>query len=255
MKAEWRFRAAIAALTLIACVRVASTYRVFSNTADELQHIAAGYQYLTGRYTIDVSHPPLGRAMCALPLLLTGVPPPTHLDDDNQRGLDLLFYKDRYVKNLAHARMGNLVFLITAIIALAAWARRTFSDSVAIVAVALFTTMPAVLAHAGLATTDMAGVAGLTLALLALDCFLAEQTWSRAITLGFAIAIGILGKASFFFFFPLCALIAFFTRGPLRIEWRRLAVVAVAVFFFVWGGYTFDFARPLDVTQHATWVM
>ena len=52
---------AIVILALIACIRVASTYRVFSPIIDEPNHLAAGFEFLTERYTIDVSHPPLAR--------------------------------------------------------------------------------------------------------------------------------------------------------------------------------------------------
>jgi hypothetical protein len=57
------FWAAVTVLTLIACVRVASTHRVFSEVLDEPAHLAAGYQWFDGSYRIDPTHPPLARIL------------------------------------------------------------------------------------------------------------------------------------------------------------------------------------------------
>ena len=49
-------------LTVLPLIRVASTYHVFSETADEPVHLAAGFQRLTSdRYDLDPEHPPLAR--------------------------------------------------------------------------------------------------------------------------------------------------------------------------------------------------
>src|SRR5262245_38764035 len=54
-------------------VRIALTYHVFNDTVDEQIHIMAGLEYLqTGRYDLEVQHPPLARiAMATLPYLFT----------------------------------------------------------------------------------------------------------------------------------------------------------------------------------------
>ncbi|MBC7978097.1 MAG: glycosyl transferase, partial [Myxococcales bacterium] len=168
-------------LTLLPLVRVASTHRIFSATADEPVHIASGYDWITrGVYVFDPEHPPLARGLFGLGLRAGGVvsPPPEDWQTLQPtwlaaaRGMDLLWHDGQYARNLANARRGNLVFLLIALIAVAAWAWRAFGPGVAVLAVALFGSLPPVLAHAGLATTDMAVAATLPLALLALERWL-----------------------------------------------------------------------------------
>src|SRR5262249_44960574 len=74
-----RWALILASIVLIAVARIATTYRVFSQTADEPIHLAAGYDFLkTGRQTSDPQHPPLARILFALPFLDT--PPPAATD-------------------------------------------------------------------------------------------------------------------------------------------------------------------------------
>ena len=134
--------AVIAALILIAVIRVASTHRVFSATLDEPIHLASGYEWFRGVYRLDPTHPPLARIFFALPLRNLPEPAATNMID---RGNHLLYEGNHYEKNLARGRMGNLLFLILGSVAVAAWARHAFGDLVSIIAVALFTNTPPIL--------------------------------------------------------------------------------------------------------------
>ena len=251
---DWKFVAAIAVLTVIAVVRVASTHRVFGATVDEPIHLACGYEWFKGELTTDMTHPPLARILGALPLRLAGLPypKPTGMVD---RGNQLLYHGDRYVKNLARARMGNLVLLVLAIVTVAAWARRMFSREVAIVSVAIFTSVPLMLAHAGLLTTDLSVAATLPLALLALDLYLDAPTWKRATFLGIAIALGMLSKFSFFVFFPPAVLVVLLVKRPLRVRAATLAAAIAIAFLFTWAGYRFDFRRPANVVERGAEIL
>src|SRR6185503_6934453 len=97
----------IVVLMIVALVRVASTFRVFSETADEPTHLAAGFQLLaSGRYDIDPEHPPLARVVFALSPFLSGakVTPDIHR---TAQGNELLYRDNRYRHNLANVRAGN----------------------------------------------------------------------------------------------------------------------------------------------------
>jgi hypothetical protein len=244
-------------LTIVAVVRVASTHRVFNATLDEPVHLLGGWIWLGGEYNIDLGHPPLARAVCALPLRLAGLtePAPGH---DGDRGNDLLYGGDRYLKNLARARSGTLLFLIAAIAAVAALATRCFGRGVAVMATALFTSLPPVLAHAALITTDMAGAAALALALLALDRFLGSQTLRAAAWLGAAIGLGILSKFSFLLFFPAAAVALLAgrrfsrVRSPDRRKGLAWPIVAVMAGIITWAGYLFAFGRMGEVFHGAS---
>jgi len=259
---DWTFIAAVAVLTLVAIVRVASTHRVFSATVDEPIHLASGYEWFKGELTTDMTHPPLARILGGWVMRLQGLPypQPTGMVD---RGNQLLYHGDRYVKNLARARIGNLVLLAAAIVTVAAWARRVFPRGVAIASAALFSLHPLLLGHAGLITTDLAVAATLPLALLALDRWLEAPTFRRGIFLGIAIALGVLSKFSFFVFFPPCVIVLLLLRRPLHFHVATgfspsrdglkpvttLLVALAVAFLTAWGGYRFDIGRPADVVD------
>ncbi len=253
----------MAVLTVVAVVRVASTHRVYSATVDEPIHLASGYEWFKGDFTTDMTHPPLARVLGALPLRLEGLPDPrpTSMVD---RGNQLLYHGGRYVENLARARMGNLVLLALAIVTVAAWARRMFGREVAMVSVAIFTSIPLILGHAGLLTTDMSVAATIPLALLALDLVLEAQTWRRTMLLGIAVGLGVLSKFSFFVFFPAAALVVVVShrfrvaraaspdpQPASRHLLRNLAIALAIAFLVAWSGYRFDFGRPADVVERS----
>ena len=261
MRRDWRLVAVVAALTVVAVVRVASTHRVYSATVDEPIHLASGYEWFHGDFTMDMTHPPLARVLGALPLRLQGLPDPQP-NGMVDRGNQLLYHGGRYLENLARARMGNLVLLALAIVTVAAWAHRMFGREVAMVSVAIFTTIPLILGHAGLLTTDLSVAATIPLALLALDLFLEEPTWKRAIFLGVAVGLGVLSKFSFLVFFPPAALVVVASYGlrgardasqdpqPATRHLLRNLAAAIAIAFLVsWSGYRFDFGRPADLVE------
>ena len=232
---RWQWAVAYALVGLITLGRIAATLRIFSAINDEPVHIAAGYDWLVLRSAaFDPAHPPLARILCALPL--RHLPPP---DEKGfvRRGNALLFEDRGYVKNLSHARLGNLVFVAIAMIVVAAWGRR-FSEGVGLMAVAMLGSLPPILGHAGVVTTDMAVAATVPLALLAFDALLVEPSWTRALLFGGALGIGMLSKYSFLLFFAVCAIVLLILRR--RFPIGRIAVAGVIGLLIVWAGYRFE---------------
>src|ERR1700686_4569102 len=197
---SWRVRIALAVIVTLTLGRVMMTHRVFSQTSDEPNHLAGGYDALKKHaFTTDIGHPPLALIFFALPFLNTPEPSRT---DEVGRGNALLLRNDRYTQNLARARLGNLLFLPLGIVAVARWATHLISPGAGLLAAALFAMLPPILAHGGLATTDMAVTAPLPLALDALTRALEAPSWRRSIIAGLTFAAGALSKYSFFVYFP-----------------------------------------------------
>ncbi len=211
----WLLLTLIVALTL---VRVATTHRVFSQTIDESAHLLAGYDILTKRdFSTDRMHPPLPRMLFALPFMNEPEP------KSEPRFHELLLRNDRYTQNLARMRMGNLAFLALGVFSVGLWARRLLGENAALLAAALYASLPPVLAHAGLATTDMAAAATLLFALYALDVVLEKP---RAFPLlALAIALGLLSKYSFVLNFPACALVLLVARR--KLPWKELLIAGL----------------------------
>ena len=221
------FLAAVAAIALIAAIRVASTHRTFSAVIDEPAHIAAGFEWLSGSYKLDAEHPPLARVLAAIPFHLMGAPQPVE-KLVGKRGNEVLLYEGHYTRNIALARLGNLAFLVLAIFAVAFWAALYLGEGGGIIAAALYSLLPPVLGHAGVATTDMAAAAFLPLAFYAF----AKRSW----LLGPAIGLGMLAKLSFVIFFAAGALvIVALQRFRPRIVVPLLVAIAI-----VWAGYRFE---------------
>src|SRR5258708_3774190 len=180
---------AYALLIVLTMVRAGSTRRVFSQTTDEPLHFLSGFVWLEEKnYTILLDHPPLAHVLAAFPLWLAGVRD-GHERDFGERITRMLMTGGRYEHNLALIRFGNLPFLFLAIVAVALWARRTLPPSFAFLATALFASLPPVLAHAGLATTDMAACATFAVAIVALHRWLRAPVLANALLLGAAMGL------------------------------------------------------------------
>ena len=192
-------RIALAFLILVACLLAASTWRIYSNTWDEPEHLAAGIELLDkGRYEYDTEHPPIVRAFMALGPYLAGArsfgtPPP----DGVQEGVDILYTGGHYNLYLTLARLGTLPFLALLLFSVWLWARRlTRSEGEALLAVALLGSVPPILGHAALATLDVAAAATVLLAFYALQCWLESARWRDAVFFGLTAGVAIGSKFS-----------------------------------------------------------
>lgn len=242
----WQRVTLLLLIALLSSARIATTWGVFSQTADEPTHVVCGFEWLTtDGYALDPEHPPLARIGFGLAAWLEGA---VWREDLGRvaRGTELLYRNGEHRHNLWASRAANIPFFLLGFFAVYAWARRLFGDGTALIAATLYGTLPPVLAHAGLATTDMAASATVVAALYALECWLTDRTWTRAAILGVAIGIGLLSKFSFAVFFPVGAivlLVANVRGGFLRRVTSTLGQLSVAIliaFFLVWAGYKFS---------------
>lgn len=245
------------ALILLASIRIVATYDVFSHTSDEPAHIACGIEWLDkGVYRWEAQHPPLARVAGALgPYLLGHRYHGKRKDDMSFEGLTTLFEGNRYDETMFAARAGILPFFWVAGTVVFLWTRRDFGGAAAVIAVFLFTFIPPVLAHAGLATTDMALTAFLGAAFLAARNWLERPTAATGAAFGACGALAILSKFSSLAFFPVAvifALGAYAAAGRLafdRLGRRLLGLlpsfgIAIAVVLpLIWAMYRFSFGK------------
>ncbi len=252
-------RAAWLAIALVALgsARIVSTYTIFSHTFDEPAHIACGMEWIEKHsYTYEPQHPPLTRVLtAALPKIFGahGWNKKSMWDD----GLAILFSRGTEDFNLALARLGILPFFwITCWIAYSCTRWISGSASAAVLAVFLVTMTPTVLAHAGLATTDMGLTAMLLLAVYSGWRWLEEPDWRRAAALGASTGLAVLAKFSTLAFFPSIAIVALllwlgFERGRIKLLPglalerlpQGLAAAAMAA-MVIWRGIFFRSEEP-----------
>jgi hypothetical protein len=249
------------ALVLIGSLRIVSTYTVFSHTWDEPDHIAAGNEWLTeGTFHLDHSHPPLARVAEAFgPYIANGGSHHSPYLPDNTlslkwgreyaAGLAILHLDGYYDRNLALARLGVLPFFWIASLTVYLWARRYLGEPTAAFAVFFFTFLPPVLAHAGLATTDMALTAFVGASFLMTFIWIGKPGLPQSLLLGVITGLAVLSKFSALPFLPVALATAFIAHliaertgiGPIRTYLGPLAIAILTCTIVIWAGYRFSF--------------
>jgi hypothetical protein len=209
---------ALALIVLAACLLAAGSWRVYSNTWDEPEHLAAGVELLDrGKYEYDTEHPPLGRVLIALGPRLAGAhsfgtPPP----DGTQEGVDILYAGGDYWRTLTLARLGAMPFFALLLIATWLWARRIFdTPEPALLPVVLLMAVPPVLGHAALASLDVAAASTILLALYTLQRWLLSGTPRDAAFFGLASGVAVGTKFSAVPFIGLSLAVLAVARGLL----------------------------------------
>jgi len=232
-------------LAAIGVARITATYRGIAQTSDETPNIACGMQYLDlGRYDYGAFHPPLARLAMAVGPYLYGARA-QKLPDRWHEGNAVLKSAPRYGKALTLARLGILPFFLLACTVVWLWGRKLLGDWGALAPVFLFTNIPPVLAHAGVATMDMAVGAGICTALFTYTLWLEEGSLRRAIFFGIGLALAILSKFSAVLLLPVC-IAAITLLHPRARQKRNWAWIPVA-FLLIWGAYRFSFG---PMTEH-----
>ena len=184
------WRAVALAITLAGALALTATYDTFSNTYEEPAHIAAGVEWLSGRYDYDPQQPPLGR-------IAAGVAPYLHgerassTSSPAEDGARILGRGAHYRTTLALARLGELPFFILLCAVVWGWGRRLSDERGAAMATLLAATNPSLLAHAGLATTDIALATTVAAALFAFVVWLDAPHWAAGLSLGAAVALAV----------------------------------------------------------------
>ena len=260
-----RRRVLLLAIVAIASVRIVSTYTVFSHTFDEPAHLACGMEWLSnGAYGLEPQHPPLARVAAALGPYLAGARLPVVSGTDNLRiwraGLEILYRGGQYERMLLLARLGILPFFWVACAVVYLWGRRYFGPAAGVLAVFLFSLLPPVLAHAGLATTDMACTAFLGAAFLSACVLVEEPSPRRAALFGLCAGLAMLAKFSAPVFFVACVAAARFWY--LASERRRaaadrlgssflslLGLAALVASVVIWAGYRFSVVHGVPAPE------
>jgi 4-amino-4-deoxy-L-arabinose transferase-like glycosyltransferase len=242
-------------LIAIGVARIVSTYWILNHTIDEIGYISAGLEWVTAHtYTYQPEQPPLSPAAAGIGAWLAGARNVSRAELP-YKGPDILYHSPSYYRTLAAARAGELPFFIGAALMVWLWARRLHGNLAALAAVLLFTTMPVVLGHAGLATTDISLCATLPAALYAFLLWIENPGTKRSVLLGLAIAAGVLSKFSFLLYFPVSVLVIIPILRKWRLRIRPLILVLAIAVFVIWAGYWFTVSPLLqglrDLQEHA----
>jgi 4-amino-4-deoxy-L-arabinose transferase-like glycosyltransferase len=243
-------------VAILAALAIASTRNTFSNTFDEPAHIAAGVEWLSGHYEYDAARPPLGRIAAGIGPWLRGERA-VAAASPNEEGTRILGRGPHYRTTLAFARLGELPFFLLLCGVVWAWGRRLTDERGGAIAVLLAASNPNVLAHAALATTDIATAATVVAALYAFVCWLDEPRWTTALALGITIGLAFTTDYSAIAMLCLAFPAMYSIRGRPRSaslwgdypSWRKLLAFGIpflAAAVTGWAVYGFSSGRLVD---------
>ena len=201
-------------------MQLAAAVRQWSITSDEIDHLHAGYRYLTcGDFGWNPEHPPLLKLVAALPLLAMHVndPAPAACGMTNSKaidfhvGHDFIFANPERMLMAGRAAASTFVFGLLALV----WfgARKMFGVEAALIAASLFVFEPNILAHGALVTTDVAAALGFLAAVFALYLYFESRVVFYLILTGLATGIALAVKHSGVLLAP--ALLALAALDPL----------------------------------------
>jgi hypothetical protein len=131
-------------------------------------------------------------------------------------GLAILDHSGNFARTVFLMRLGNLPFFLLACFVVAKWAQHSFGNTAAVLATALFTLSPTVLADAGLGTTDLSLGACVGAAFLATILWAEEPTIRRTLLLGLCTALALLSKATALGYVPATIGLAFLCYWVVR---------------------------------------
>jgi 4-amino-4-deoxy-L-arabinose transferase-like glycosyltransferase len=205
-------------------------------------------------YRYEAQHPPLARVMSALGPYLAGARP-LGIRNQDQEGVAVMYRDGHPAEMLTRMRLGILPFFVAAAFVVWLWGKRHFGNAVAALATGMFTLVPTVLAHAGVATTDMPLTACLSAAFFALLLWAEQPTWQHSLLLGATTALAVVSKFTALGYLPAAALFAFLAylmvekpsmNAVAAAAKARALPAAIAVFtgaLGIWAVYSFSFGK------------
>jgi hypothetical protein len=238
------------ALVLIAVIRIVASYAHTAQAFDEPTHIGAAMEFLDkGTYASDPVHPPLARIAIGLPLYLAGERYPADpFLNVNGAGNAILNGGGRYRQNLELARLGVLPFFLLACVVVFFWSRQEYGDFAALMALALFTTLPNILAFSSIAYTDIVAASTQVAALWAAARWLERPTGRSTLGMGFAAGLALLAKATTCIYLPACGVAMVLAKWAVGGDFRgwfgkrragEVLLAGIISVLVVWAGYGF----------------
>lgn len=211
-----------------------------SHTADEANHLVRGIAVLqTGSTALSYSHPPLGNVLAVLAmgdrLDRVDLSELDAWDKLDPGSIGVEYFKedfDEAREDLSIARRTTALIGVVFGLVFFLWTRRRWGSTTGLVALALFVGHPTLLAHAGLATTDIALAFASFVAVTQFTRWLDEPGWWRLATFALSTAVLLATKHTGVGMLAIMGAIAIFRawRGSGRFthDSRRRRLVAVS---------------------------
>lgn len=254
-------------LCIVFCAELFSSTRQLSQTADEATHLYSGYRYLVcSDLTVSPEHPPLAKAVAAIPLVAMNLPANCEpfKGGDREQALMCLnwFYSQDWHSILPRARLAASIFALGVCLLVWMFARRMFDLPTAIVATLLLVFEPNVLAFGPLVMTDVPVTCMMLFAIYAFYQWSTRRIAPFLLLTGLAMGLALLAKHSGVLLLPILVALAVadalmdrknektVARAMLN-NLRGVALIGVIAYCVVWLGYGMHFAAHPGAVQYA----
>lgn len=229
-----------------------------SPTFDEGFALLRGYAAWRTGHLLPLGNPPLSQWLSALGVTLEpGLPDPATLAGWDQDRYDLASQELLWQSGLDAQRLlflGRFPILLVGVLlgaVTARWAGELFGWRGALTALALHAVSPNLIAHSGLATTDLPIVLTFTLTLYAWHRYTRRPGWPAVLGLGVALGLALASKFSALALLPSLGLLAGWDWSQHRALRRLypLALVPPLALFTLWAVYGFEMA-PIPLASY-----
>lgn len=236
-----------------------------NSTTDEPIHLVCGYSYLRQKaFGLNAEHPPLGKMLCALPLLfLKPQLPPGFREAETEEGE--LGRQFLYHNQIPAALMLNMARGVTIVLSLvlgltiALFTKKRFGLEAALLALALYCFDPNFIAHGHYVTTDLIATLCFFVVSIAWLSYLERPDRRTLIITGFCSGFAAISKFSLLLL-PLVLLLMYagkrWTNGTtisLSGLFKAIAVVAAITGVVIYSAYGFETTLPISDKWVATY--
>lgn len=184
---------------------------------DELAHIPAGYGYMKYLdYRLNPEHPPLVKAIAALPLLFENLNFPTdkapwksEINGQWAAGTQFLYeFGNNADQIIQTSRFGPMILTLILILFIYVWSKELIGRWWALLPTFLFAMSPTVLAHGHYVTTDLGAALGIFISIYYFVKFLITSNKRNLVWAGLAFGIAQLMKFSAVLLIPFLGVLA-----------------------------------------------
>lgn len=262
---QWLVLALVLGLALVFMLQAS---RDESATMDELAHIPAGYGYVKYLdYRLNPEHPPLIKALSALPLIFQNLNFPaqskswtSEVNSQWDTGTQLLYESGNNADQIVQtARIFPIILTLLTILLIYIWSREILGNWWSLLPAFLFGLSPTILAHGHYVTTDIGAAFGFLLAMYFFNKFLLAPSPKRLVFAGIALGLAELMKFSLVlilpYFFIMILILAWGEHW--HNFWRRIKrfifilLIAYTIVYLVYFLFTVNYpvAKQISDTQ------
>jgi 4-amino-4-deoxy-L-arabinose transferase-like glycosyltransferase len=241
-------------LLLALFAQVALAARHTSITLDEPLHITSGYACLvTGDYRLVEEHPPLLKMLQALPLLFARPRLPDPRTVPGWQSGDLITAAQhvvvpyRPIEPLVYAaRVPTMLVGLLLAVLVYRWAADAFDTRAGLMALVLYVFDPNMLAHAGVAATDLGAACAMFAAMYAFWRWARKTSgpsWGRCLVAAVALGLALGVKTTALMLLPVCGFLLLLARPTgrsLKPYLLQVLVGGAVAFLVLWALYRFE---------------